>query len=789
MIVTGQQEIVLAEVDRIVETVGGNGQQVIQILQAIQEKYRYLPTEALERVCELTDISPARIAGVASFYSQFRFNPVGLHQIRVCHGTACHVKGSALVQDSIERHLDIGMDRDTTTDGLFTVEKVACLGCCTLAPVVQIDDLVYGSLTPDKVPVVIRNFLNNPQLRNGSAETQADDEAIENVFGEIRIGLGSCCVAKGSDRLKTALEDAIRETGARAVVKRVGCVGICHQTPLIEVIAPDQTSHLYADLKPTEAKNLVVKHFPRRSVFKKISHSLNRVLEKIFQDDAWEPVDRFSIHVRDEPVSAFLSRQIHIATEHGGTLNPFDLEEYIHHQGFAALRKCLESYTPAQIIDQIAESGLRGRGGAGFHSATKWLKVRESPGEIKYVICNGDEGDPGAFMDRMLLESFPFRVIEGMIIAAYAVGASEAIFYVRAEYPLALKVLRRALALCEGNGYIGGNILGSDYSIHFHIAEGAGAFVSGEETALLASVEGKRSIPRIRPPYPAEKGLWDQPTLINNVETYSLVPWILREGAESFAALGTATSKGTKVFALAGKVKRGGLIEVPMGITIREVVNEIGGGVADGRQFKAVQVGGPSGGCVPAALADTPIDFEALQSIGAIMGSGGLVVLDDTDCMVDISRYFLQFTQNESCGKCTLCRIGSKRMLEIVTRLCEGKGRPQDIGILEELSAGMKAASFCGLGKTAPNPVLTSLRYFREEYLAHVEGRCPAGKCKALIRYRIEDHCIGCTICAQHCPVGAIHSIPYQLHTIDDSLCVRCDMCRSACPEKAVKVV
>ena len=413
-------------------------------------------------------------------------------------------------------------------------------------------------------------------------------------------------------------------------------------------------------------------------------------------------------------------------------------------------------------------------------------KVREAAGDSKYIICNGDEGDPGAFMDRMLLESFPYRVIEGLAIAALAVGAHEGIFYVRAEYPLAVRRIREALVRCRERGILGEAVLGTDFRLELSLKEGAGAFVCGEETALLASIEGRRGMPHLRPPYPAESGLWEKPTLVNNVETYSLVPWIFRHGAEAFAALGTAKSKGTKVFALAGKVQRGGLIEVPMGVTLRQIVEDIGGGVASGRQLKAIQVGGPSGGCVPAELADTPVDYEALTAVGAIMGSGGLVVLDDTDCMVDIARYFLRFTQDQSCGKCTFCRIGTRRMLDVLERICAGHGRQGDLELLERLSKDVSAGSLCGLGKTAPNPVLSTLRYFREEYEAHLQGRCPAGKCKNLIKYKINERCIGCTLCAQHCPADAIPLTPYVRHRIEMDKCTRCDNCRLVCPEKAV---
>ena len=404
----------------------------------------------------------------------------------------------------------------------------------------------------------------------------------------------------------------------------------------------------------------------------------------------------------------------------------------------------------------------------------------------KYVVCNGDEGDPGAFMDRMLMESYPYRIVEGMAIAAYVVGAAEGYLYIRAEYPLAMKRMSEAIEHCRREGILGSN--GDGFSLRLKIVAGAGAFVCGEETALMASIEGRRGMPRLRPPYPAVSGLWDRPTLINNVETYALVSWILRNGSDAFAKLGTAGSKGTKVFALAGKVARGGLIEVPMGITMRQIVEEIGGGIGSGLKFKAVQVGGPSGGCVPAELSDIAVDYESLTAVGAIMGSGGLVVLDESDCMVDIARYFLQFTQNQSCGRCTFCRVGTRRMLDILERLCEGKGKKGDIEELADLSAMVQRASLCGLGKTAPNPVLSTIKHFRDEYEAHIDGRCPAGRCKALITYSVTDDCIGCTLCAQHCPADAIAPRPWEKHEIDTEKCIRCDTCRRVCPADAIKV-
>jgi NADH-quinone oxidoreductase subunit F len=492
--------------------------------------------------------------------------------------------------------------------------------------------------------------------------------------------------------------------------------------------------------------------------------------------------------VRDEPIAAFLGKQKHLATEHCGNIDPIDIEEYQARDGFRALERCLKELTPEQVIDEIGRSGLRGRGGAGYPTGMKWASVRAASGDTKYAICNGDEGDPGAFMDRMILESYPYRVIEGMAIAAYAVGAHEGVFYIRAEYPLALQRVEQALRRCEERGILGDSVVGSGFGLRLRIMQGAGAFVCGEETALLASIEGRRGMPRLRPPYPAERGLWGKPTLVNNVETYALVPWIVRNGADAFASLGTRDSKGTKVFALAGKVARGGLVEVPMGTTVREIVEEIGGGIAGGKRFKAAQVGGPSGGCVPASLADTPVDYQALTAVGAIMGSGGLVVLDESDCMVDIARYFLEFTQDQSCGKCTYCRIGTRRMLDILERLCLGEGQKGDLEDLEQLALMVKKGSLCGLGKTAPNPVLSTLRYFRDEYEAHLQRRCPAGRCKALITYSITDDCIGCTLCAQHCPAGAIAMTPYEKHEIDAAKCVRCGTCMQVCPSEAVKV-
>jgi NADH-quinone oxidoreductase subunit F len=776
-------------IEETVKKIGSKPENVLEILQAIQGHFGYLPTEALEHICDITQITPVSIAGVSTFYDHFRHRPVGRHIIHVCVGTACHVKGADRIYEAFQRHLDIAEGEDTDSNKLFTIEKIACLGCCTLAPAVQIDQITYGHLTPDTVSTVVNDFLRYEQTR-ATKKQKAGQIRVggSESRGEIRLGLGSCCVARGSGKLREALEQALNETGINVAVKRVGCVGMCHQTPLLEVVLPENRSFLYARIQPDDAKAIVLRHFKINKVGKKFSNALSNALGNLLTDERAEPVTRYSINVREKPVADFLGRQKHIATENHGDIDPVDIDEYLLNNGFRALRKCIKELSAEEIISQIEHSGLRGRGGAGYPTHLKWSAVRNNQSEKKYLVCNGDEGDPGAFMDRMIMESYPYRIIEGIIIAAYTVGANEGYFYIRSEYPLAIKRITQAMENCRQRGFLGDDILNSGFSLHLKIVPGAGAFVCGEETALLASIEGRRGMPRLRPPYPAQSGLWGKPTLINNVETYAAVPWILRNGAEAFAELGTSSSKGTKVFALAGKVDRVGLIEVPMGITVRQVINDIGGGIAGGLKLKAIQIGGPSGGCVPAELADIPVDYEALTNVGAMMGSGGMVALDETDCMVDIARYFLEFTQNQSCGKCTFCRIGTRRMLDILENLCAGKGSSNDIEELEHLAQMVKNTSLCGLGKTAPNPVLSTIKYFRDEYEAHVEKRCPAAKCKALITYSITDDCIGCTICAQHCPVDAIEMKPYQKHEIDPEKCIRCGTCKNVCPTDAVKV-
>lgn len=778
----------IAWVDALVKRVGTTPDKVIPILQGIQERYRYLPEALLRHVCQTTGISPAELTGVSTFYSQFRHKPAGLHAVKVCVGTACHVKGAGAVYDALARHLACKEGEDTDPQGVFTLEKVACLGCCTLAPVVQIDSVIYGHVSPSKAPEILKNFLAQINEQTSNPDTT---QAGAQDSGEIRIGLGSCCVAGGSAGVYQAALDTVKSLGIQAQVKQVGCAGMCHRTPLMEIVHADESaSSFYANVTPEAVAGIIRRQFRSPSLEGRLKAWLQDRVSDLFAPPAEYPaLPKHDLDLRDKPVADFLGKQIRIATEHYGQLDPTDLGEYLRHDGFEALKACLGTLSPNEVIARVLASGLRGRGGAGFPTGLKWQRVRESNGTKVFIICNGDEGDPGAFMDRMLLESFPYRVIEGMLIAAFAVGASEGIFYIRAEYPLALLRVRAALAQCRERGLLGRNILGSAFSIDFEIKEGAGAFVCGEETALIRSLEGARGMPRLRPPYPAQQGLRGMPTLINNCETFASVPWILREGAVRFRAIGTQKSAGTKVFSLTGKILHGGLIEVPMGMTLREIVEQVGGGIANGRAFKAVQIGGPSGGCIPADRADLAVDYEALMGAGAMMGSGGLVVLDERDCMVDIARYFLTFTQSQSCGRCTFCRVGTRRMLDILDRLCAGKGVAGDIERLEELAHSVAGGSLCGLGRTAPNPVLSTIRYFRSEYEAHLQGSCPAGKCQALIAYTITDDCIGCTLCAQTCPVAAIPFTPHERHTIDDAACVRCDMCRGICPVEAIKIV
>ena len=579
----------------------------------------------------------------------------------------------------------------------------------------------------------------------------------------IVIGEGSCGIAAGAGKVHTRLSDLLK--GTDVTISIAGCIGMCFLEPVVDVY---------------DGKTLL-----KRLV--KVSEEDTKEIASALKENDLETLNKFEISDED---SVFLKKQTRIALRRCGLIDPESIDAFTSDGGYNGLKKVLTSMTPEEVIEEIKISGLAGRGGAGFPTWFKWNAARKAEGTEKYLICNADEGDPGAFMDRAVIESDPHTLIEGMLIAAYAIGANNAYVYVRAEYPLAIIRLQKAIKEATEKGYLGNNILGTDFSCFLKIKAGAGAFVCGEETALIESLEGKRGMPRLKPPFPAEKGYENKPSNINNVETFANVGWIMENGGEAFARMGTENSKGTKVFALTGKIKRGGLVEIPMGLTLREVIYDIGGGIRDDKEFKAVQLGGPSGGCIPKELLDTVIDYKALNATGAIMGSGGMVVMDEGTCMVNMARFFLDFTTKESCGKCVHCRIGTKRMFEILTRITEGNGKEGDIELLTELCDGIRTGALCGLGQTAPNPVLTTIKYFRNEYEAHInEKKCPAGECAALRTFVInEDICKGCTLCAKKCPVNAISGKVKEAHIIDTDKCIKCGQCKDVCRFGAVEI-
>lgn len=579
---------------------------------------------------------------------------------------------------------------------------------------------------------------------------------------KIVVGEGSCGIAAGAAKVYSEIEKLIGLTGSTLTV--TGCIGMCFLEPIVDIYDGGELKKRLVKVRPEDAEKIIAY----------VNGDENAVNDIEISDD-----DKL-----------FLEKQTRIALRHCGIINPEIIDEYTAFDGYRALEKVLKTMTPEDVIEEIKISGLAGRGGAGFPTWFKWNAARQSPGETKYLICNADEGDPGAFMDRAVIESDPHNLIEGMLIGAYAIGAKEAVVYVRAEYPLAIERLKEAIKQAEEKGFLGENIMGTGFSCKMRIKAGAGAFVCGEETALIESLQGERGMPRLKPPFPAQSGYWYKPSNINNVETFANVSWIILNGGEAFAAMGTDGSKGTKVFALTGKIKRGGLVEIPMGKTLRDVIFDIGGGIKNGKKFKAVQMGGPSGGCIPADLLDTVIDYKALGATGAIMGSGGMVVMDETTCMVSMAQFFLDFTAKESCGKCIHCRIGTKRMLEILNRIVKGEGREGDIELLEELCYSIKDGALCGLGQTAPNPVLTTIKYFRNEYEAHInDKKCPAKSCPDLLEYTIDaDKCRGCTLCAKKCPANAISGEVKSAHKIDRDKCIKCGSCVSVCRFGAVNV-
>lgn len=594
---------------------------------------------------------------------------------------------------------------------------------------------------------------------------------MEMYRSHVMICRGTGCSSSNSELIAKNFEEGLKKYGLEneVVIERTGCFGLCALGPVV-IIYPEAA--FYSHVKPEDVDEIVEEHLLKGRVVQRL------IYHEAVKDGQLESLDQVT----------FFRKQVRRALRNCGVINPENIDEYIGFDGYKALVKVLTEMTPAQVIDVVKQSGLRGRGGGGFPTGKKWEFASKSVGDKKYVCCNADEGDPGAFMDRSILEGDPHSVLEAMTIAGYAIGADQGYIYVRAEYPIAVQRLQVAIGQAREYGLLGDNILGTGFSFDIDLRLGAGAFVCGEETALMRSIEGKRGMPTPRPPFPAVKGLFGKPTILNNVETYANIPQIILKGAEWFSSIGTEKSKGTKVFALGGKINNTGLVEIPMGTTLREIIYDIGGGIPNGRKFKAAQTGGPSGGCIPASEIDVPIDYDNLIALGSMMGSGGLIVMDDTTCMVDIARFFLEFTVDESCGKCTPCREGVKRMLDILNRICSGKGEEGDIEKLENLAKNIKNTALCGLGQTAPNPVLATLKYFRNEYEAHIrDKRCPAGVCQALLQYRIDPAvCRGCTMCARNCPAGAISGKVKEVHSIDQTKCLKCGVCMSKCPFKAI---
>jgi NADH:ubiquinone oxidoreductase subunit F (NADH-binding)/Pyruvate/2-oxoacid:ferredoxin oxidoreductase delta subunit/(2Fe-2S) ferredoxin len=624
------------------------------------------------------------------------------------------------------------------------------------------------------------------KVRTRSDLSELRQEGLDSLYPariRISVGMATCGLATGAGAVYDALREALEARGLEAALVRSGCLGYCQQEPLVDVRVPGRGRVLYARVTEEQARDLVVAlsagELPIQGALAVIPEG----------EHAAGSEGLGALPMLDE--LPFYARQHKIVLRNSGWIDPTSIEEYVARGGYQALAHALLDLTPQEVIDEVLRSGLRGRGGGGFPTGRKWQVCCDAPGEPRYIICNGDEGDPGAYMDRTVLEGDPHSVIEGMIIAGYAIGAQEGYIYVRDEYPLAVERVGQALARTGEAGLLGQDILASGFGFRITLVRGAGAFVCGEETALIASIEGGLGEPRPKPPYPAIHGLWGRPTVINNVKTLATVPVIVERGADWYAEIGTKGNAGTVVFSLVGKVANTGLVEVPLGLTLRELLEGIGGGGLDGKALKAVQTGGPSGGCLPAASFDLPISYETLTEAGSIMGSGGMVVMDEDTCMVDVARYFIHFTMLESCGKCTPCREGTQYMYEVLTRITSGQGTPQDLELLEEVATWVQEASLCGLGQTAPNPVLSTLRYFRDEYQAHVvDKRCPAGVCRALIQLEIQpDLCTGCGLCLRECPAGAIRGEKKEPHTIDQALCTRCRLCYDVCPVDAVEIV
>lgn len=796
---TPEEQTLLATVDAILDRYPRDEAALVMVLQDVQAALSYLPCEALERVADRLGIPRARVFSTATFYRVFSLVPQGRTVIQVCKGTACHVRGASLLEDELARKLGLSAVPGTTDDRAVTLRTVNCVGACAMAPVVIVGDHYHGDVSAGDVKRLVRQAQKGhehvarpaaPAVEWSRFETPAALLAAAAELRELREGLaarvlvcgGPGCLAAGAEKVRDALHEAASELGMRLEVELTacrhedgaadaarlltltGCQGLCQQGPLVQIL-PEDT--LYTRVKASDAPALLRAHLAQSREERLLGDAPGRAAHP------------------------FYALQVQQALSSCGQVDAERLEDYLALGGFAGLARALGELSPSAVLDEVGAAGLRGRGGAGFATARKWktaLAAAREQGKPPFVLVNGDEGDPGAFMDRAIMEGAPYQVLEGMILGAYALGAKQGYVYVRHEYPLAIERLERAIAVCRAAGLLGERILGSDLCFDVALSRGGGAFVCGESTALMRSIEGKVGEPRAKYVRSAERGLWDAPTVLNNVETWALVPHIIREGAAAFAAQGTARSKGTKAFSLTGAVRRTGLVEVPMGTTLRDLIFEVAGGPLPGRRFKAVQTGGPSGGCLPEAQLDLPVDFEALAEAGSMMGSGGMIVLDDRSCMVDLARYFVDFLCEESCGKCVPCRLGLPQLSALLGKVTAGQATLADLDEIEQLGQTMAVSSLCGLGKSAPNPVLSTLRYFRSEYEAHLAGSCPAGVCKPLLSYHITDACNGCLACLRACPTSTIEGARNEPHRIVQEGCTQCGVCRAVCHYHAVEV-
>ena len=787
-------------IHEIIEKWDRNPEYAIEMMQDIQDRYRHISKTAIDEICKKTGRQKAHLYHIATFYKAFTLVPRGETTVQVCLGTACHVKGGARILDSFERVLGVGTG-ETTPDGKYTLEAVACLGACSIAPVVKIGDEVFGNVKAKDVEKLLKEAPKAKKTEKAAEERKKpaagkkkkiDLDKIADAQAKRAAGYkkmlmvctGTGCVSAKGFVIRDSLAEALKERKLDNdyLVVGTGCNGFCAMGPII-VVQPDGT--FYQKVREKDIGEIVD------------ALTDGKIVERLLHKD---PVSG-AVNEKMEEISFFSKQQL-IALRNKGLIDPENIEHYIMRGGYKALEKVLGNMKPEEVRGEVTASGIRGRGGGGFPAGVKWesgWKAAHERSEEIFIVCNGDEGDPGAFMDRSIIETDPHSVLEGMIIGSYAVGSSEGFIYIRKEYPLAMVRLERAIAQAREYGLLGENILGSGHDFDIHIHRGAGAFVCGESSALMISMTGMPGEPRAKYVHSVEYGFRDKPTVLNNVETWANIPAIIDKGAAWFASIGTGDvsgnpwggSSGTKVFSLVGDIRNTGLVEVPMGITLREIIEDVGGGIPDGRPFKAVQTGGPSGGCLPANKLDMPVDFDSHTEAGSMMGSGGMIVMNDRTCMVDVARYFVDFLMDESCGKCTPCREGLHLMHNILTRITEGKGVEGDIEKLEELCHTIRDASLCQLGGSAPNPVLSTIDYFREEYERHIkEKQCAAGVCKELITYRIDkDKCTGCTLCDKNCPVQVISGEPKKTYTIDESGCIKCGICYEVCKFDAVEVI